>query len=44
MIKKIDKIIRKNDLKKIPDLKLNLRAENISPEIFYKITEIYEKY
>ena len=42
--KKIDKIIRKNDLKKIPDLKLNLRAENISPEIFYKITEIYEKY
>ena len=36
MIKKIDKIIKKNDLKKKPDLKVNLRPENMSPEIIIK--------
>ena len=40
--KSIRKILNEYDLKKLPELKLNLRAENIEPNIFYKITEIYE--
>ena len=40
--KSIKKILNEYDLKKLPELKLNLRAENIEPNIFYKITEIYE--
>ena len=38
----LDQINFPSDLKKLPELKLNLRAENIEPNIFYKITEIYE--
>ena len=41
--KSIKKILSEKSLLKIPDLKLNLRAENIEPNMYYKITEIYEK-
>ena len=41
--KSIRKILSKQILKKIPELKLNLRAENISPNMIYKITELFEK-
>ena len=30
-------------IKKIDNLKLNLRPSEIAPDIYYKITEIYEK-
>ena len=29
--------------KKIPELKINLRPEKIKPDIYYKITEFFEK-
>ena len=41
--KNIKKILKPNNIKKVPGLKLNLRAEDISPEIIYKITELFEK-
>ena len=44
MIKKnIKKILTKKQINKIPDLKLNLRPSNLKPDIFYKITELYEE-
>ena len=44
MIKKnLKKILDENDIKKISNLKLNLRPSNIEPGIYYKITELYEK-
>ena len=41
--KNILKILTKKKLEKIPELNLKLRPENIPPEIYYKITELYEK-
>lgn len=41
--KSIKKILDTNKLKKLPNLDLNLRPEKVSPEIIYKITELYEK-
>lgn len=41
--KSIKKILDTNKLKKLPNLNLNLRPEKVSPEIIYKITELYEK-
>ncbi len=43
--KSIKKIFNKKDLVKIEKLKLNLnlRPEKLKPEMFYKITELYEK-
>ena len=41
--KSIRKILSDEQLKNIPELNLKLRAEEIKPEIFYKIAEIYEK-
>ena len=44
MIKKnIMKILTKKQINKIPGLKLNLRPSNLKPDIFYKITELYEE-
>ena len=40
--KKIRTILSAEKLKKIPELNLNLRPEEISPSMFYKITKIYE--
>ena len=41
--KNIKKILTLKKIEKIPDLKLNLRPSEIKPEIYYKITELYEK-
>ena len=41
--KNIKKIFKNNEIIEIPGLKLNLRPSEIKPEIFYKITELYEK-
>lgn len=41
--KNIKKILSVKKLSKIPDLNTKLRAENINPRIFYKITELFEK-
>ncbi len=40
--KKIKEILNTRKLNKLPELNLNLRPEKISPEIFYKITQLYE--
>ena len=40
--KNIKKIFTYKILKKISFLDVNLRPEKIKPEIYYKITEIYE--
>ena len=41
--KNIRKILKDENIEKLKNLNLTLRPENISPDIFYKITEIYEK-
>ena len=41
--KNIKKILTENKIKDIQDLKLNLRPSEINPEVYYKITELYEK-
>ena len=41
--KRISHILDNRKIKKLPNLNLKLRPEKISPEIFYKITELYEK-
>ena len=41
--KSIKKLFNKNKINSISNLNLNLRPSNISPEIYYRITELYEK-
>ena len=41
--KSIFNILSENDVNKIPQLSLNLRPEEVSPEIFYRITEFFER-
>tara|TARA_B100001093_G_C25997248_1_gene664056 strand:- start:213 stop:452 length:240 start_codon:yes stop_codon:yes gene_type:complete len=41
--KNIKKILSKKKIESIDGLKLHLRPENIKPEIYYKITELFEK-
>ena len=41
--KNLTKILDHKRIKQISNLKLHLRAEKLSPEIIYKITELYEK-
>ncbi len=41
--KNIKKILNSVDIKKIPRLKTNLRPADISPDLYYKITELFEK-
>ena len=41
--KNIKKILNNNKIKLINGLKLNLRPSEIKPEIYYKITELYEE-
>ena len=41
--KNIKKILDSKKIKKVGNLKLNLRPSEIAPNIYYKITEIYEK-
>ena len=41
--KNIKKILKNSKIKLINGLKLNLRPSEINPEIYYKITELYEE-
>ena len=41
--KNIKKILNSDEIKKIPRLKTNLRPADISPDLYYKITELFEK-
>ena len=41
--KNIKKLLSLNKIQKISDLKLSLRPSEIRPEIYYKITELFEK-
>ena len=40
--KNLFKLLDRKKIKSISDLNLNLRPENLSPEIYYKITSLYE--
>ena len=40
--KNIKKILNENEIKQIKDLNLNLRPSELSPEIYYRITQIFE--
>ncbi len=41
--KKIKNILSESEIKKIRELKLNLRPSNLKPEVYFKITQIFEK-
>ena len=41
--KSIIKILNKDEIKQIPELKTNLRPSDISPNVYYKITRIFEE-
>ena len=41
--KKIQRLLKKNQIDQIPEIDLNLRPSNISPDIYYKITELFER-
>ena len=41
--KNLKKILNSVEIKKIPRLKTNLRPADISPDLYYKITELFEK-
>ena len=41
--KNIKKILNEDQIKKIDNLNIYLRPSEIKPEIYYKITEIFEK-
>ena len=40
--KKIKNLLLENQIKKIRELKLNLRPSNLEPEVYFKITELFE--
>ena len=40
--KNLKKLLSEKKIEKISDLKINYRPENIKPEIYYKITELFE--
>ena len=40
--KNLYKLLNKEKIKSISDLNVNLRPEAVSPEYFYKITNLYE--
>ena len=41
--KNIKKILNEKEINSIIDLKLDLRPENIKPEVYYKIAKLYER-
>ena len=41
--KNLKKLISNQKIKKIFNLNTNLRPTEISPEVYYKITELYEQ-
>ena len=40
--KNLKRILNDKKINKIKDLKISLRPSDVKPEIFYKITELYE--
>ena len=40
--KNIKKLLSKNEIKKLKDLNLTMRPSEISPETYYKITQLIE--
>ena len=40
--KNLKKILDKNQIKSLSNLKLNDRPANLKPELYYKITELFE--
>lgn len=41
--KRVKSILSEHEIKKIRKLKLNLRPSNLEPEVYFKITELFEK-
>ena len=41
--KNLIKVLKKKDIIKIKGLKTNLRPSEIKPDIYYKITELFEQ-
>ena len=41
--KNIKKILPEKEIKKLTELKLSFRPSEIKPELYYKITELFEK-
>ena len=41
--KNLKKILNSHEIKKIPRLKTNFRPSDLSPDLYYKITELFEK-
>ena len=41
--KNIKKLFTKNEIEEIESLKLNFRPSEVSPNLYYKITELYER-
>ena len=41
--KNLKKILDKNQIKSLSNLRLNDRPANLRPELYYKITELFEK-
>ena len=41
--KTINKVLNKKKIKRISNLNLMLRPSELSPETYYKITELFEK-
>ena len=41
--KSLRKILKEKEIKKIKEIKTNLRPADLKPEIYYKITELYEQ-
>ena len=41
--KSLRKILKEKEIKKIKEIKTNLRPADLKPEVYYKITELYEQ-
>ena len=41
--KSLKKILKEKEIKKIKEIKTNHRPADLKPEIYYKITELYEQ-
>ena len=41
--KNIQKLLKNDEIVRIPNLKLTFRPSEIKPELIYKITELFEK-
>ena len=41
--KSLRKILKEKEIKKLEEIETNLRPADLKPEIYYKITELYEQ-